>query len=408
MIYLYRLAIQIWYGLIIVNSIFNTKAKLWLNGRKDWTGFLSKGLENRSGKILYWFHCASLGEFEQGRPVIEKIKSSYPDTYILLTFYSPSGFLKSQNYAFADLMAYLPLDTELNSKKFLDIVRPDKVIFVKYDFWYFILRELKNRKIETFLISAHFYSNKWIDWFKRPYLLRVIPCFDFIFLQYEASIGFLKKINYKSFDVVGDVRVDRVLEIVEAPYENEILKDFTTGKKVLIAGSTWPKDHSILLKWIHKEMPENWVAIIAPHQIDIPTIQRLTKNILIDNCLYSDYKKNARVLIINNIGLLSRIYRFGTIAYIGGGFGKSIHNILEPAAYGLPVIFGPKYYKFPEAIYLKQLEGAIVIHQYDEFSEAMVKLNEEKSWLKASTIISSFIQSAGGATSIIEKTIRDV
>lgn len=400
---LYFIGIQIWQGLIYVNSFFSTKAKEWINGRINWEENLKKGLKPRDKRLLFWFHCSSLGEFEQGRPLIEQIKSTNPEYFILLTFYSPSGFIKSKNYSYADYICYMPLDTPKNAVKFLELAKPDKVIFVKYDFWYFFLQEISKRDIPCFLTSAHFVSTKTI---KFLFLKRVLAFFDHIFLQDESSVEFLKKIHFLNFTIAGDVRVDRVLTIAETPFEDEILNDFVPRKKVLIAGSIWEKDEKILIRWINFEMSKDWVCILVPHEINKSSILKLTQQISCEFSLYSEFKKNTRVLVIDNIGLLSRIYRYGKVAYIGGGFGKSIHNTLEPAAYGLPVIFGPRYQKFPEAVSLKKLGGGLVIHNFDEFAAAVKKLDKEENWFKASAIVKSYIKKSSGATSIIERNIR--
>lgn len=403
---LYFIGIQIWYGLIYLNSFFSLKAKEWINGRLNWEEDLRKGLYERDKKLLYWFHCSSLGEFEQGRPLIEQIKSNNPDSFILLTFYSPSGYNKSKNYLFADYICYMPLDTAQNAVKFLNLAKPDKVLFVKYDFWYFFLKEINNRKIPCFLTSAHFVFTGRFKFIKFLFLKKVIAFFDHIYLQDESSVKFLTQINFQNFTIAGDVRVDRVLTIAETPFEDEILNDFVLQKKVLIAGSIWDKDEQILLRWINSEMPKNWVCILVPHEISKSSILRLTQQISCEFSLYSQYIKKSKVLVIDNVGLLSRIYRYGRVAYIGGGFGKSIHNTLEPAAYGLPVIFGPRYQKFPEAVSLRKLGGGLVIHNFGEFVTAMEKLENEENWLKASAIVKSYIKNSSGATSIIERNIR--
>lgn len=400
---LYLIGIQIWYALIYVNSFFSTKAKEWIKGRINWEENLRNGLCERDKKLLFWFHCSSLGEFEQGRPLIEQIKSTNLDSLILLTFYSPSGYLKSKNYSYADYICYMPLDTPRNAVKFLDLAKPDKVIFVKYDFWYFFLKEIRKRNIPCFLTSAHFVASKAI---KFQFLKKVLAFFDHIYLQDKSSVTFLNNINFHNYTVAGDVRVDRVLTIAETPFEDEILSDFVSRKKVLIAGSTWEKDEKILLRWIKFKMPKDWVCILAPHEISKSSILRLTQQISCEFSLYSQYKKNSRVLVIDNVGLLSRIYRFGRVAYIGGGFGKSIHNTLEPAVYGLPVIFGPRYQKFPEAVSLKKLGGGIVIQNFLEFSATMEKLDHEETWISTSAIVKSYIQKSSGATTIIERKIR--
>ncbi|MEY2904102.1 MAG: hypothetical protein RJA52_118, partial [Bacteroidota bacterium] len=369
---------------------------------------LRDGIKNRRNKFLYWMHCSSLGEFEQGRPLLEKLKESRKDSFILLTFYSPSGYLKSKNYPLADYIGYLPLDTPRNAKKFLELTKPDQVVFVKYDLWYFFLREVHNNRIPLILTSAYFPQRTEMSILQISFLKKVLFFFTHIFIQEEKSGEFLKEIDFENFTIAGDVRVDRVLEIAHSPFKDEIIEDFTVGKKTLICGSIWEKDSELILEWIKTEMNENWVVILAPHKIDRSSISKLCQKIHESYSLYSDYRNDSRILIIDNIGKLSRLYRYGDIAYIGGGFGKSIHNTLEPAVYGLPVIFGPRYKKFPEAISLKELGGGFEVRNIFEFKKTMDALRNDTRRTLVSQKVKTYINQSSGATSIIEQKIRKI
>ena len=311
-------------------------------------------------------HCASLGEFEQGRPLIEKIKAEQPDQKIILTFFSPSGFEIRKNYDYADCIVYLPYDSPSNARQFLDLVKPKKAIFVKYEFWHFYLKGLKKRKIPTYLISTVFRKEqsffKWYGGFFR----NMLSSFTHIFTQDENSVLLLKEINFENAKAIGDTRVDRVLAIGKSAKQFPEIEAFCAQSNILICGSTWPPDEAILAHFINNSLPPNWKIIIAPHDIKTSHIEQIQKRFTVPTNTYTNLaigrKNDAKVLIINNIGILSSIYQYGKIAYIGGGFGSGIHNTLEPITFGLPVIFGSKFQKFTEAVELVKSGGHFQIH----------------------------------------------
>lgn len=330
----------------------NPKAKKWKEGRQDIFKKLTAAFANNSAPVL-WIHCASLGEFEQGRPVIEALKQNTSNLKILLTFFSPSGYEIQQNYAQADWVFYLPSDSKKNAAQFISIVKPQQVIFVKYEFWYYYLNTLQKQNIPTYLISAIFRPNqvffKWYGGLFRQMLF----CFEAIFVQNKASLSLLQQINYTTAHLAGDTRLDRVLEIKSKAQKFPILETFCATNYNFIAGSTWLPDEQILSE-VLKEFPKKKL-IIAPHQIDENHLQDIekqfhfTKIIRYSKVIETTQVSDFTVLLIDNIGMLSSIYAYANIAYIGGGFGAGIHNTLEAAVFEIPVLFGPNHHKFQEA-----------------------------------------------------------
>lgn len=400
---LYNIAIRIYYLLIICVSPFHKKAGLWLKGRKKLFEKLSEQL-NRENRYI-WFHAASLGEFEQGRPVIEAFKKQHPEFSVLLSFFSPSGFELRKNYKGADIIIYLPMDFKRNVRRFMDIVNPELAIFIKYEFWYNYLNLLKKRNIPVFIISALFRSNqiffKWYGkWFKNA--LSAYSCF---FVQDRNSFDLLKSHGFSNVLISGDTRFDRVNQIAELSPDNEELKRFKAGKKIFIGGSTWEKDENILIEYINNSK-NDIKYIIAPHEINKTGISRIISKIKLESVKYSDIKNNksteTKVLIIDNLGMLSSLYKYGELAYIGGGFGVGIHNILEPASFGLPVLFGPNFQKFEEAKKLVELGGAFSINNFDQFKEKTDEyFNDQDSLNTTSAVCSTFVKGNCGATNII-------
>ncbi len=396
-IYLYRIAISI-------SSLFNKKAQLWINGRKDIFNKLNAAFSKNITPVI-WVHCASLGEFEQGRPLIEAIKRSHPNYSILLTFFSPSGYEVRKNYASANHIFYLPIDTPSNTIKFLDIVKPQYAFFVKYEFWFNYLNALKKRKIPTYLVSGifrddHHFFKSYGKWSRAQ-----LACFDHFFVQNDHSKELLRSIGYNNSTVTGDTRFDRVSEIAKTVKRFDLVELFCDGKPVFIAGSTWEEDERILAQ--SSILKNGDKLIIAPHEIDkkhIDSIVQLFKNHApaITCTLYSELsEKNyslANVLIIDNIGMLSSLYQYGKIAYIGGGFGKGIHNILEAATFGLPVIFGSNYHKFTEAKELINQKGAFSISSEKQLDNILTILGNKSSLKEASSIAKSYVESNTGAT----------
>ena len=406
-IYLYLLAIR-------VASLFNSKAKLWIAGRKDIFRILERQLSTPNSQRLtpnsrlIWLHCASLGEFEQGRPLIEKIRQNKPETRIVLTFFSPSGYEIRKSYEGADHVFYLPMDTPSAAKKFIEIIKPDIAIFVKYEFWFNYLNELKGQHIPTYLICGifredHYFFKKHGLWFRKQ-----LDAFTHFYLQDEASRHLLNSVGYENTTVAGDTRFDRVFEISKNVKQIDIIKQFVADKKVIIAGSTWAQDISIISGFNFNG--EGFKLIIAPHEIDETsirsTIQQFGNSTVVRFSKANEQNvKTADLLIIDNIGMLSTLYQYGTIAFIGGGFGKGIHNILEPATFGLPVIFGPEYLNFIEAKDLIRSGGAFTISSAAELKKTIVQLSQPDVLKMASFAARSYVISRIGATDKITSSI---
>jgi len=389
--------------------MFNPKAKLWVDGRK---GLLKKlaGQIDKNDKIA-WFHAASLGEFEQGRPVIESFRKRFPAYKILLTFFSPSGHEIRKNYEGADYVVYLPIDTKRNAREFVKIVQPQLVVFIKYEFWFNYLKVLFKNNIPVFFASVifrkeqHFF--KWYGSWSRKMLKRV----SFFFVQNRESYDLLKSIGIDQVDISGDTRFDRVFSIAENAKKFPLIEKFAEGDKVFLAGSTWPKDEELIEK-LSSEDPSLKI-IVAPHEIHPERIDSLVKRFASQKALrYSEADENgiskAQILIIDGMGFLSGLYQYCHFAYIGGGFGKGIHNILEAATFGKPVIFGPNYQRFAEAVDLVQMEGAFVINNSSDLISISEKLlNDNGSWQNASSICKEYVMKEKGATEHILSKISE-
>ncbi len=405
MTFLYNFSIRIYLILIHIASFFNKKARLWIKGREAIFDKIEK--EIKVGDEIIWFHCASLGEFEQGRPVIEKL-GQYSGYKILLTFFSPSGYEVRRKYSGADYVFYLPIDTSFNAKRFISLIKPSVVFFVKYEFWFNYIRELKGKNIPLFVISSNFRENqhffKWYGkWFRNQ-----LESFTHIFVQNKESQQLLNSIGINQVTVSGDTRFDRVADITKDVKDFPVINKFCQGSDVFIAGSTWQPDEEIITKLINSEKT-NYKFIIAPHLVDKPHIASLVDRIKKGHVmLFSEADEEnvmySKVLVIDCIGILSHLYRYGKISYIGGGFGSGIHNILEAATFGMPVIFGPKYHKFREAIDLIKAKGAFSISNESEFMNIVLKLSNEPQYLMQTSVIArNFVQTNLGATDIILK-----
>ncbi|MEO6903304.1 MAG: glycosyltransferase N-terminal domain-containing protein [Bacteroidia bacterium] len=393
--------------IIRIGALFNPKAKQWITGRKaQQVKWQTQDFKNAP---VIWFHCASLGEFEQGRPVIEKIKAQHPAYKILLTFFSPSGYEIRNDYGGADYIFYLPLDTIANAKKIIEIVKPKVVFFVKYEFWFNYLNELKKNKIATYLISGIFRENQY---FFKPYgfwFRKQLSCFTHFFIQDEESAKLLKSIKYTNATISGDTRFDRVAEITKNVKPIKVVQEFITNKKVFIAGSTWNEDEQIISTQNFKEL--GFKIIIAPHEIHEHRLAQLETNFAKYNCLRfskanEQNVKIADLLIIDNIGTLSHLYQYGSFAFIGGGFGKGIHNILEAATFGLPVIFGPNYKKFTEAKQLIQFGGAFSVASSKQFNETIQLLMNNNKLQIAADVARKYVVEKTGAADIILSAIK--
>lgn len=402
---IYNIGVRL-YGLgILMASWFLPKAKLWVNGRKTIYTDLKK-LEKRT-EILIWVHCASLGEFEQARPLIEKIKAEC-NALVLLSFFSPSGFEIRKNYALADAVVYMPLDTPQNAKKFIESIKPDAVYFIKYEFWLNHLNELKSRNIPSFLVSGLFRKKqpffKWYGYYFR----KSLSAFNHFFLQDIESSELLKSLGFNNYTVCGDTRFDRVIQIANEKKELPQIRQFKNDGLLVVCGSTWPVDEAYLLKII-AESPKNVKWIFAPHQIHHAEIQKLTQIPNINTVLYSAYSdiknlKEAQLLVIDSIGLLSSVYAYADIAYVGGGFGKAVHNTAEPAVYGIPVVFGPKHKKFKEAIDLMMLRGAFAVSNAEILKKTITELIENPSGrADAGKKAKAYISQNSGAVEVVWK-----
>jgi 3-deoxy-D-manno-octulosonic-acid transferase len=364
---------------IRVAALFDSKAKKWVQGRKG----IFKKLENAIGsnEKIIWMHCASLGEFEQGRPLLEKLRHQYPNYKFLLTFFSPSGYEIKKDYKGADWVFYLPMDGPGNAKRFLEIVHPSLVIFVKYEFWYYYLKKIKYRNIPLLLVSALFWEKmsffKWYGAMQRKMLSR----FDHLFVQDETSKRLMDGIGLAAITTIsGDTRFDRVIDIAKNAEPVPLVEKFLGDTRAIIAGSTWPEDEEVLKKIMEAVKYPPVKLIIAPHEIDekhLASIQELFPGSVRLSQLNTQHLK-LNTLIIDNIGLLSRLYKYAYITYIGGGFGKGIHNTLEAAVYGKPVVFGPVFHKFREAADLISKGGAISINSAEEGVAAVQRLLNDK------------------------------
>lgn len=400
--FLYDIGIRFYWLVAMLVSPWNRKAKLWLMGRRHWQVKLKDALEHDE-KVI-WFHCASLGEFEQGRPVIEGIRERLPDRKILLTFYSPSGYEKRKDYSGADYVMYLPLDTRKNARKFLDLLSIEMAFFIKYEFWYHFLKQLKSKGIPVYLASGNFRSGQlFFRWYGLWYR-RFLDLFTHIFVQNKNSENLLAGIGCHHVSVAGDTRFDRVHVLKNSEFKHPALEGFGKDSPIIVAGSTWEKDEQ-LLAHAYKELSDQVYWIIAPHELSeshMRSLQERFPGSLRYTELEGEVAEGCRVILVDTIGKLSYLYRYGKLAYIGGGFGKGIHNILEAATYGLPVIFGPEYSKFMEALELTSLGGAFPIGSETELLFTVRQQLENPKLLKTSSqIAANFVSERVGATSLI-------
>jgi len=396
MLLLYNTGLRIYYLLILIFSAFNKKAALWVKGRRN--------INYQHFDQSIWFHFASLGEFEQGKPVIEKIKQQFPGIKLLITFFSPSGYEVKKSYAGADYVFYMPMDSKRNARKFLDIVNPTLVIFIKYDYWYHYLNEIKKRKINCLLVSAVFRQNqvffKWYGSLQR----KMLSCFTQVFVQDERSRKLLETINLDHRCIVaGDTRFDTVTKIAEKFEVIPQVETFIHGKKTIVAGSTWKKDEEMLQIALNKIASSDIKLIVAPHEINNAHLDELKKLFPVSirfSELTRDPSLATNILIIDNIGMLSRLYKYGYLTYVGGGFTKDgVHNVLEAAVYGKPVLFGSTYGKYKEAIDLIKAGGAASFSDPGELCEIFMNLLENKKEYEAGCRASkSYVWENKGAT----------
>ncbi|MDQ4141094.1 MAG: 3-deoxy-D-manno-octulosonic acid transferase [Bacteroidota bacterium] len=403
--FFYNLGIQ-FYGLLLQTSApFHAKAGKWVAGRQNLFPEMIEKLSGNKQPII-WFHCASLGEFEQGRPVIEKLNQEYPKFKIALTFFSPSGFEVRKNYSGADYIFYLPLDTAGNARKFVELLKPSLAVFVKYEFWHHYLLELHNHQIPVISISAIFRENQLFFKSYGGFYRNILKLFTHIFTQNENSASLLRQAGINQVTVAGDTRFDRVLLTAAQAQEIPLVASFKKNEKVFIIGSSWPADIEVLLPFIQKNI-STLRFIIAPHEIHATEIEKLIQNFAGKAIRYSKAQaatvSDYRVLIIDNVGLLASLYRFGTYAYIGGAFGKGLHNTLEAAVFGLPLFFGPVFTKFQEAIDLVTLQCAFPVQNTTELMKKFEQINADpkKRTLIKETAENYLAQHAGATSKIL-------
>ncbi|MBS1532703.1 MAG: 3-deoxy-D-manno-octulosonic acid transferase [Bacteroidetes bacterium] len=402
MLLLYNLGIRFYCFFIYIASFFNKKANLWIKGRQR--------VQYQRFDKSAWFHFASLGEYEQGLPVLLAFRQLHTDMPVVITFFSPSGYEVRKNTPYADAVYYLPLDTAANARHFMDAINPSIAIFTKYEYWFHYFHELNRRNVPLFVISGIFRPGqvffKWYGSLHRKMLTYV----KHFFVQDEESKELLKKLNISNVSVSGDTRFDRVWANAQNPKSFDIVEDFTKGHKVLVAGSTWPQDEDLLAELI--KVHAGWKFIIAPHEIKEEKIERLI-GILPQNLTarYSQLDPESyhghqllqtQVLVIDNIGMLSSLYRYGDVAYIGGGFGAGIHNTLEAAAFGLPVIFGPNYEKFREAKELVAMQLGFSVNDAEELKRVFAELTPDETMLNSMhEAVKRYVEKHKGATEMI-------
>ena len=441
---MYNIIIYIYLFGIAIASLFNKKVKKLWQGERQALSILRSKVKPDDKYV--WFHAASLGEFEQGRPIMERLRKEHPEYKILLTFFSPSGYEVRKNYEGADIICYLPIDTPFNARRFLRTVRPVMAFFIKYEFWYNYLHILKHRGIPTYSVSSIFRDGQiFFRWYGKQYG-KVLKCFTHFFVQNEKSKELLASIGITDVSISGDTRFDRVLEIKELAKKLEIVEAFvdsfrsavvqecrsadntssasnsstessnlstcqlvnSSTKKIFVAGSSWQPDEEIFIKYFN-EHPD-WKLIIAPHVIGESHLQQIIKQLDMPVVRYTqttpEEARNARCLIIDCFGLLSSIYNYGTVSYVGGGFGVGIHNVLEAAVWNIPVIFGPNNARFAEAQALKANGGGIEITDYDSFAAVMDGfIADEASLQNAGEAAGNYVKQNAGATDVVVRGV---
>lgn len=390
-------------------ALFQKKMKLFVTGRKGVFQLLEKSIQ--PGDEIIWVHAASLGEFEQGRPVIEKLKKKYPHYKILLTFFSPSGYEVKKDYEYADIVCYLPLDSISNAKKFIKLAKPKLAVFIKYEFWPNYLTELGKQNISTILVSGIFRENQlFFKWYGKG-MKNILNTFSHFFVQDKKSMNLLKSIGFENATLSGDTRFDRVHDILQQNNELDFIEEFKNEKYTLVAGSTWIEDEELLVNYINKLSTSNEKFIIAPHNIKPEGIMRLKNSLECTTVLYTEREgknlKEYQVFIIDTIGILTKIYAAADVAYVGGAFKTGLHNILEPATFGVPIIIGPKFQKFNEAIDLVALEGCLTVNEQNALNEKLLLLRDDDTIrLEKGNIAQNYIKSSLGASEKILDFIK--
>lgn len=407
---IYNLFISL-YGLAVsIASKFNPKAKLWIDGRKKWNTKLKNAIAP-TDKVI-WVHCSSLGEFEQGRPVMEKIRKEFQNHKLAVSFFSPSGYEIRKNDPIADYIFYLPLDTKRNAKKLIKSLHPEVLILVKYEYWYNLINRLQKKNIPVIVISAVIKENSLFfrgfgGWFRRN-----ISSINHFFVQNADSENLLNSIQIHQVTISGDTRFDRVKEIKNSRPQLDFVERFKGNSKLMVAGSTWKDDEEILLEFINDKLPHDWKIIIAPHNIDSKQIKSFANQLNKKVAIYTGSKENelenAQVLMLDTIGILTKVYAYSDISYVGGGFTKTgVHNTLEPAVFGVPIIFGPNYENYFEAIDLIDCQAAVRFKDYYDFQPKIMELMD--NWeirIKKGNAGSDYIQSKPNSTELIMNYLK--
>lgn len=417
---LYNLTAHITFFILKIYGLFDGKIKLFIKGRKETFDKLS--VLKKEDKVI-WFHAASLGEFEQARPIIEEVKKSSPNYKIVVTFFSPSGYEIQKNYELADVICYLPFDTKGRVRKFIEMVHPEIAIIIKYEFWPNLLNQLKKKSIPTILVSGIFRKDQAFFKSSGKWMKKSLLAFDHFFVQNEVSKELLESIEFTNVSVSGDTRFDRVVKILEQDNSLDFISDFKNDQYTVVAGSTWTEGEELLVNYINNSSDEKF--IIAPHTMKPKAIQELKESIQKKVILFSEKpfdgvhierSRNAQdnkslsvfdVLIVDTIGLLTKIYSYADVAYVGGGFKTGLHNILEPAAFGIPIVIGPQFDKFREAVELVELKGCLSVNNQEEFSSIFNQLKTDEDFrTKTGTINDQYIKENIGATAQIMEYIH--
>lgn len=407
--FLYNFIIRLYLVAVRVAAAFQPKARLWIRGRKNLFSDLEVFAKQKEPTA--WFHCASLGEFEQGRPVLEAYKKHHPDHRILLTFFSPSGYEVRKNYQLANHVCYLPADTPFNARHFVSLINPTMVVFVKYEYWLNFIREITSREIPFYILSANFRPGQFFFSWYGHWFLKYLRMVTHFFVQTRDSATLLYQHGIKQVTVAGDTRFDRVSAIAAEQASLMVVEEFVSGPaEIIVAGSTWPADEDLLGK-LFTDNQGKLKLIIAPHEIHEAHLKALEKQFEGQTIRYSTALQTGstgkRVLILDSIGMLSKLYRYGRYAYIGGGFGVGIHNILEAAVYGVPVIFGPNHHKFREALDLIASGGAFSISDFPQLSSLFRELSENPAkWQQSANAAKVYVSQRRGATEQVMEFLR--
>jgi 3-deoxy-D-manno-octulosonic-acid transferase len=404
---LYTIAIYIYIILIRVAALFNKRAAAWVKGRRG-SGYFSESPFSDNDRV-WWFHCASLGEFEQGRPLIERVKGEHPEIKVLLTFFSPSGYEVRKGYPLADHIIYLPPDTPGNAYRFIKTFRPEKAIFIKYEFWYNMLKAAGEEGVAIYLVSGIFReSQPFFSWYGR-WFRKQLSLFAHLFVQERESATLLESYGISSYTVCGDTRFDRVNAISQSARPLPLVEQFAQGKSVVMAGSSWPAEENMIAAFVNRN-PGVAKWIIAPHEIDADHIERIEKLFSVSVLRYSEAEASnrvdAEVMIIDNFGMLSSAYRYASVAVVGGGFGRGIHNILEPATWGIPVLFGPNHQRFREAADMIAAGGGIPFKDSGELAATLRLLLDDVTERSRRGLLSrGYVENSLGATDTIYRQL---